>query len=154
MPYRMSACLMQRSRGFGHGVVVSKICCNAVIVLSVDVSDCCKPWQTNEQASRLSFLATVGWKWGCQPCSCPCSQNVTHCRKDICGACLFSGIHSRHSFWEFPASTPYQKLGVPESRNMLHQLCTMVVSCPSLCCSCRKSLAYREAEGLVTELWC
>ena len=46
---------MQRSRGFGHGVVVSKICYNAVIVLSADVSDCCKPWQTNEQASRLSF---------------------------------------------------------------------------------------------------
>ena len=28
-----------------------------------------------------------------------------------------SGIHSRHSFWEFQASTPYQKLEVPESRS-------------------------------------
>ena len=36
-------CLMQRSTAFGHAVVVSKICCNTVIVLSVVVWDCCKP---------------------------------------------------------------------------------------------------------------
>ena len=35
--------LMQRSRGFGRGVVVSKICYNAVIALSVVLCDCCKP---------------------------------------------------------------------------------------------------------------
>ena len=34
---------MQKSKGFGHGVVVSKICYNAVIVLSVVLWDCCKP---------------------------------------------------------------------------------------------------------------
>jgi len=34
-----------------------------------------------------------------------------------------SGIHSRHSFLEFQASTPYQKLEVPESRSMFHKLC-------------------------------
>ena len=32
-------CLMQRSRGFGHGFVVSKICYNAVIVLSAVLCD-------------------------------------------------------------------------------------------------------------------
>ena len=32
---------------------------------------------------EIEILATVGWKWGCQPFSCPCSQNVTHCRKEI-----------------------------------------------------------------------
>ena len=37
------ACLMQRSRGFGHGVVVSKICYKTVIVLSVVLRECCKP---------------------------------------------------------------------------------------------------------------
>ena len=26
-------------------------------------------------------LAVEGWKWGGQPFSCPCSKNVTHCRK-------------------------------------------------------------------------
>ena len=36
-------CLMQRSRGFGHGVAVSKSCYNTVIVLSVVWWDCCKP---------------------------------------------------------------------------------------------------------------
>ena len=36
-------CLMQRSRRFGHGVMASKICCNAVIVLSTVICDCCKP---------------------------------------------------------------------------------------------------------------
>ena len=30
----------------------------------------------------------MGWKWGCQPFSCRCSQNVTHCRKEICSTCL------------------------------------------------------------------
>ena len=36
-------CQRQRSRGSGHGVVVSKICYNTVIVLSVVLCDCCKP---------------------------------------------------------------------------------------------------------------
>ena len=42
--FRIKTCLMQRSRGFGHGVVVSKICYNAV--LSVVLWDCCKPTNT------------------------------------------------------------------------------------------------------------
>ena len=36
-------CHMQRSRGSGREVVVSKICYNTVIVLSVVLCDCCKP---------------------------------------------------------------------------------------------------------------
>ena len=72
--------------------------------------------------------------------------------KKICDT-FVSGIHSRYCFWEFQASTPYQKLQVPESRSTLLQLCIMVASCPSLRCSCRKkTISYREAEGLVTEL--
>ena len=30
----------------------------------------------------------MGWKWGCQPFSCPCSQNVTHYPKEICSTSL------------------------------------------------------------------
>ena len=30
-----------------------------------------------------SFLATVSGKCGFQPSSCPCSPNVTHCRKEF-----------------------------------------------------------------------
>ena len=37
---------------------------------------------------EIELLATVSWKWGCQPFSCRCSQNVTHCRKEICSTCL------------------------------------------------------------------
>ena len=37
----------------------------------------------------IERLATMGWKWGCQPFSCRCSQYVTRCRKEICSTCLF-----------------------------------------------------------------
>ena len=37
---------------------------------------------------EIELLATVGWKWGCQTFSCSCSQNVMHCRKEICWTCL------------------------------------------------------------------
>ena len=38
---------------------------------------------------EVEFLATVGWKCGCQPFSYQCSQNVTQCRKKIWSTCLF-----------------------------------------------------------------
>ena len=85
------------------------------------------------------LLAAVGWKRGCQPLSCPCSQNVTHCQTDIFSTCSsresISGDSKHRGSWEY-------------------QLCLMVASCPSLRCSCRKKpVTCREAEGLVTELW-
>ena len=51
--------------------------------------------QTNHNQPTLveiELLATVGWKWGCQPFSCPCSQNVTHCRMEICSTCLSKDV--------------------------------------------------------------
>ena len=39
-------------------------------------------------AVEIELLATVGWKWGCQPFSCPCALNVMHCRKEICSTWL------------------------------------------------------------------
>ena len=38
---------------------------------------------------EIELLATVGWKWGCQPFSCPDLQNMMHCRKEICSTCWF-----------------------------------------------------------------
>ena len=32
---------------------------------------------------QIELLATVSWKWGCRPFSYLCSQNVTHCRKEM-----------------------------------------------------------------------
>ena len=58
---------------------------NTVIVLSVVLWDCCKKWTIVE----IEILATVKWTCGCQPFSCRCSQNVTHCRKEMCWTCLF-----------------------------------------------------------------
>ena len=80
------ACLMQRSTGFGRGVVVSKICYNAVIVLS----ELCYVTAANQRTIvEIELSATVSWKWGCRPFSCRCSQNVPHCRKEICSTCSF-----------------------------------------------------------------
>ena len=119
---RKKTSLMQRSAGFGHGVVVSKICYNLLIVL---LCDCCK------------LLAFRGWKRGCQPFSCPRSQSVTHCRKEIFHTCLFQEFR------------PFVK-----SKSPL-QPCIMVASFPSLRCSCeKKPVSCKEAEGLVTQLWC
>ena len=101
---RKKTSLMQRSKGFGHGVVVSKICyvqySDCVQWFGLPGIDCalsCDTWllQTNEiqctiivEIDKIEILASVGWKWGCQPFSCPCSLNVMHCRKEICLTCL------------------------------------------------------------------
>ena len=48
-------------------------------------------YSTSESQWRIveiQLLATVGWKCGCQPFSCPCSKNVIHCPKWICSTCL------------------------------------------------------------------
>ena len=68
---------------FGHGVVVSKVCyrileCVLFFRLPCRLSKCV----------GIELLATVGWKWGCQPLSCLCSQNVMRCRKEIFSTCL------------------------------------------------------------------
>ena len=95
---------------------------------------------------QTKFLASAGWKRGCEHFSYRCSD---HMWRHVCFR-----IHSSHSVLEFQASTPYQKLEAPESRSMLHQFCVMLVSCPSLRCSGRKKrVSCKEAKGLVTELW-
>ena len=82
---------------------------------------------------KIELLATVGWKWGCQPFSCRCSQNMTHCRKEICSTCLSKcqlSIRSPCLLWnQSLQSLLYQKREVPESCSTLHQQCTMVASC-------------------------
>ena len=54
---------------------------------------------------QIQLLASVGWKWGCQPFSWRCLQNVTHCRKETCSTCLFKEcILARFPLF-FPAKT-------------------------------------------------
>ena len=64
---KIKTSLMQRSKGFGHGVVVSKICyviyryiqwlCPRFGLQDIDCALSCDTWllQTNEQLSKLSF---------------------------------------------------------------------------------------------------
>ena len=70
------ASLMQRSRGFGHGVVVSKICYNAVIVLSVVLCDCCKPMNSCWDWA----FSNSGLEVGLPALQLPMLQNVTQCQ--------------------------------------------------------------------------
>ena len=133
---------MQRSRGFGNRVVVSKNCYSIY-------TDCALMWLL-----QTKLLASVVWKRGCQPFSWPHSQNGTHCRKEICSTCLFKESIPAFPFWKFQASTPCQKLEVLESGSTFRHLFIMAASCPSLRCSCRnKPVSCREAEGLVVELF-
>ena len=77
---------------------------------------------------QTKFLASLRWKRGCQPFSCRFSQNVTHCRKEICWTCL-----SKESmplcilFWNLsPHSLP--EAWVPESGSTLHQVLLFVAA--------------------------
>ena len=128
-------CLMQRSRGFCHGVVVSKICYNAVIVLSVVLCDCCKPMNSCRDWAFTNSGLEVGL-----PFSCRCSQNVTHCRKEICSTCLSKKSMPFDPFVKSKPPLPCQKrLEFPRAAVRSPALHFVeVASCPSLRCSCRK----------------
>ena len=52
----------------------------------------------------------MGWKWGCQPFSCRCSQNVTHCRKEICSTSLFKESIPTISFGNSKPPLPTRSL--------------------------------------------
>ena len=137
------------------------ICYNTVIVLSVVPCDCCKPTSTcwdwafsNSELDVCLPAFQLLLEAGAASLSAAHVCKMWHTAKRDLRDMFVSEIHSRQSFLEFQASTPYsyQKLELPQSGN-LHQPCIMVASCPSLRCSCRKkSVICREAEGLV-ELW-
>ena len=75
--------------------MVSKICYTTVIMLQL-----CYVTAANQRTIvEIELLATVGWKCGCQPFSCPRSQNVTHCRKEICSTCSFKESIPAIPFW-------------------------------------------------------
>ena len=145
-----NACLMLRSRGFGLGVVVSKICYNAVIVLSVCYVTAANQWTIVE----IELLATVGWKWGCQPFSCPCSKNLIHFPKEMCSTCLSKESMPFNNFLQSRPPLPTRSLSSRERQYAppaLHYI-IIVASCPSVRCSCRKKekgrkrLSYAEKQ--------
>ena len=129
-------CLIEISRGFCYGVVVSEICYNAVIVLSVVLPDCCKPMNSCRDWAFSNSGLEVGLSMFVK-----CNSLPTRDLFDM----FVQGIHPCNSFWEFQSSTPYHKQ-VPECSSTLQLLCIMVASCPSLRCSCmEKPVSCREA---------
>ena len=71
----------------------------------------------------IELLAIVGWKWGCQPFSCRCSQNVTHCQKEICSTCLFkesiSAIPFGNSKHPLPARSRFLRAAAQSTSSAL-----------------------------------
>ena len=64
----------------------------------------------------------MGWKWGCQPFSCPCSQNVTRCRKEIYATCLSKESIPAIPFGYSKPPLPTRSLSSRE-RQYVRQLC-------------------------------
>ena len=121
--------VMQRSKAFGHAVVVSKTCYK----LQHSVF--------GKTIAKIELLATVFQLTMFAKCEALPKGDLF----DM----FVSGVHSCHSFWKCNASTPYQKLKVAESGSTLCQLCNMLASCPSLCCSCKKKhLSHAEKQSV------
>ena len=80
------------------------------------------PWTIVE----IELLATVGWKWGCQPFSCLWLKNMTHSRKE--NLCDIFGLRNPFLPLIFENSThplPTKSFRVPESGSTL---CILVAS--------------------------
>ena len=121
-----------------------------------------------QKAKDRVVVCKIGryWLWSRLSHIWDCCKSMKKCRDS---ACSLRGLEARlpafrlpmfaisNSFppflLEFQASTPCQKLQVPENGSMLHQPC-IIASCPSLRWSWSKIPVFfrREAEGLVTEL--
>ena len=69
----------------------------------------------------------MGWKCGCQPFSCPCSQNATRCRKEICSTCLSQSKESMpfDPFLKSKPPLPTRSLSSRE-RQYVRQLCILL----------------------------
>ena len=112
-------CLIEISRGFGHGVVVLKICYNAVIVLSVVTCDCCKPMNDCRDWAFSNSGLEVGLSM---------FVNATHCQQEICLTCL-----SKESIPATPFGNFNQEAGSWERRHAPPTLhCGCIMPIPSL----------------------
>ena len=142
-------CLMQRSRGCSHRLVVSKICYNAVIVLSVVLCDCrklmtkCRDWAFSNSGLEMGLAACV-WK----------AENLTHSRKQIYATCLSNETIPAIPFWNTKHPLPTRSFrflraaAAASSSTLYLHFARRLVSAAE-----KRPISFREAEGLVTELW-
>ena len=101
---------------------------------------------------EIEFLATVGWKRGRRPFSCPCSLNVTHCWKELCSTCLSKeSMPFVNSKPPFPTrSLRFLRAAVRSASFAVNYGC--IIPIPSLQLQ-KKPVLCEEGESLVTELW-
>ena len=67
---------------------------------------------------EIQLLASVGWKWGCQPFSCPCSKCEARPKRGLCD------MLSKEP-WNLIL---HSQVEVPESGSTLHQLVELASS--------------------------
>ena len=116
---RKETSLIQRSRGFGHGVVVSKNCYSILIALSAVLCDCCKlSFSTSWFDVSRESIAAIPFEYSKHPLLTRSLRFLRAVAPSISSALW---LHYAHPF-----------VAAEEKRH---------VPC-------------REAEGLVTELWC
>ena len=150
-------CLLHRSRGLGHGVVVSKSCYNTVIVLSVVLSDCCKP-MNNCRDWAFSISGLEVWLQAFQLpmfAKCDTPEGNTF-RSEICSTSLFNASIPAILFGNF--RHPLAARSFMFLRAAAHS--TSSAFC--LHYACKRShhfvedsgfISQAESIGLVTELW-
>ena len=147
------ACLMRRSRGFGHGVMASKMCYNAVIVLSVVLCDCCKPMNN----CRDWAFSNSGWEVGLPAFQLPMFAKCdTLAKGDLLDMFVF-----RNPFLPFLLEIPiiqslreawasWERQHAPTA---LHCACTMLAKDPIPLSKIPDLCHMQKSIGLVTELW-
>ena len=107
-------------------------------------------WLCSQFFVEIELLATVAWKWGCQPFSCPCSQNVTHCRKELCSTCLFKTSIPAVHFWnsKHPLPTRSRFLRATSSALWLHHAHPFVAATEKNLCHAEKQKVWSRSCGL------
>ena len=101
---------------------------------------------------EIELLATAGWKWGCQPFSCRCSLNVTHCRKDIFSTCLckesIPSIPFGISKHPLPTRSRFLRATVRSTSSAL-----WLDHAHPFVAAAEKSLSHAEKQRVCTHLW-
>ena len=147
VPVVWKTCLIEISRGFCHGGVVSKICYNAVIVLSVVLCDCCKPMNS----CRDWAFSNSGLEVGLPAFQLPMFSKCDSLPKGYLGDMFVF----RNPFQPFrlgiPSIQTLREAWVPESGSTLHHLCIVVASCPSLRWA-TKDLPHAEKQRVLSRI--
>ena len=100
----------------------------------------------------------MGWKRGCQPISCPCWQNVTHSRNEICGSCLSKESIPAISFWNSKHPLPTKSFtflrAAVRSALWLHRACPFIAATGKNLSHAEKQRVWSRSCGFQDFLQC